>query len=53
MNKAMATLAEKLNIDHSRLPREEMAVEVSEKALAYITQLEELLEPERFENQSC
>lgn len=33
MNQAMAQLAEKLGIDHAKLPREEMAEVVCEKAL--------------------
>ena len=42
MNAAMGKLAEKLGIDHARLPREELAEVVCEKALKRIAQLEEL-----------
>lgn len=40
MNQAMAQLAEKLGIDHAKLPREEMAEAVCEKALKCIETFE-------------
>jgi len=36
MNQAMAQLAEKLSIDHAKLPREELAEVVCEKALDHL-----------------
>ena len=42
MNNAMAKLAEALNIDHAKMPREQMAEAVCEKALKHIEQLEAL-----------
>lgn len=38
MNQAMAQLAEKLGIDHAKLPREELAEIVCEKALEALDQ---------------
>lgn len=38
MNQAMAQLAEKLGIDHAKLPREELAEVVCEKALEALAQ---------------
>ena len=38
MNQAMGKLAEKLGIDHAKLPREELAEIVCEKALEALTQ---------------
>jgi len=38
MNQAMAQLAEKLGIDHAKLPREKMAEVVCEKALEALAQ---------------
>jgi hypothetical protein len=43
MNNAMAKLAEALNIDHAKMPREQMAEAVCEKALLEISQLNEKL----------
>lgn len=44
MNNAMAQLAEVLNIDHAKMPRETMAQAVCEKALAYIDDQAEKIE---------
>jgi hypothetical protein len=42
MNNVMAQLAEVLNIDHAKMPREQMAEAVCEKALKKMAQLEKL-----------
>lgn len=43
MNEAMAQLAELLNINHAKMPREQMAQSVCEKALREISELKEKL----------